>query len=206
MATTYEVVLYGASGYTGKLTAWKLAERGIPFIAAGRNKERLQEEMSRVPELAGHDYQCVAVEHETNALAELFKGRKAVINIVGPFMQLGRPVVEASLAAGCHYFDTTGETDWMSSLKHTYGEAFARKIWHCAPPTRTCGPKAIWRPRSRWKPRASTRLRDLPRRFGSQRRVDDVVSADVHAAAVLPPQQRAGAMALGDAVSGPCAG
>ena len=60
MATTYDVVLYGASGYTGKLTAWKLAERGIPFIAAGRNKERLQEEMSRVPELAGHDYQCVA--------------------------------------------------------------------------------------------------------------------------------------------------
>ena len=127
MATTYEVVLYGASGYTGKLTAWKLAERGIPFIAAGRNKERLQEEMSKVPELAGHDYQCVAVEHETNALTELLKGKKAVINIVGPFMQLGRPVVEASLAAGCHYFDTTGETDWMSMLKHTYGEAFAAK-------------------------------------------------------------------------------
>ena len=46
MTTRYEVVLYGASGYTGKLTAWKLAERGIPFIAAGRNKARLQEEMA----------------------------------------------------------------------------------------------------------------------------------------------------------------
>jgi DNA-binding LacI/PurR family transcriptional regulator len=39
MTTQYNVVLYGASGYTGKLTAWKLAERGIPFIAAGRNAE-----------------------------------------------------------------------------------------------------------------------------------------------------------------------
>ncbi|HTR05156.1 MAG TPA: saccharopine dehydrogenase NADP-binding domain-containing protein, partial [Paraburkholderia sp.] len=127
MATAYEVVLYGASGYTGKLTAWKLAERGIPFIAAGRSKERLEAEMAKVPELAGHDYRCVAVENETGALTELFQGKKAVINIVGPFMQFGRPVVEASLAAGCHYFDTTGETDWMSFIKRTYGEAFAAR-------------------------------------------------------------------------------
>ncbi|MFM0371681.1 saccharopine dehydrogenase family protein [Paraburkholderia aspalathi] len=127
MATTYEVVLYGASGYTGKLTAWKLAERGIPFIAAGRSKERLEEELAKVPELAGHDYQCVAVQHERGALTEFFKGKKVVINIVGPFMQLGRPVVEASLAAGCNYFDTTGETDWMSLLKRTYGESFAAR-------------------------------------------------------------------------------
>ena len=81
--------------------------------------------MAKVPELAGHDYRCVAVENETGALTELFKGKQAVINIVGPFMQLGRPVVEASLAAGCHYFDTTGETDWMSLIKRMYGKAFA---------------------------------------------------------------------------------
>ena len=127
MTKAYEVVVYGASGYTGKLTAWKLAERGIPFIAAGRSKERVEQEMAKVPELEGHDYQCVGVEHETRALAELFSGKKAVINIVGPFMQLGLPVVEASLAAGCHYFDTTGETDWMSLLKHNYGKDFAAR-------------------------------------------------------------------------------
>ncbi len=127
MATTYEVVLYGASGYTGKLTAWKLAERGIPFIAAGRNKARLEEEMAKVPELKGHDYRCVGVAHEKGALIELFSGKKAVINIVGPFMQLGRPVVEACLQAGTHYFDTTGETDWMTFLKREFGRAFAGK-------------------------------------------------------------------------------
>jgi len=87
MTTRYEVVLYGASGYTGKLTAWKLAERGIPFIAAGRNPARLQEEMAKVPELKGHDYQCVGVAHSRAALSELFAGRRAVINIVGPFMK-----------------------------------------------------------------------------------------------------------------------
>jgi short subunit dehydrogenase-like uncharacterized protein len=127
MATKYEVVLYGASGYTGKLTAWKLAERGIPFIAAGRNAARLKEEMARVPELRNHDYQCVSVTNEKAALIDLFSGKKAVINIVGPFMQLGRPVVEACLKAGTHYFDTTGETDWMFLLKREFGSAFASR-------------------------------------------------------------------------------
>lgn len=127
MATQYPVVLYGASGYTGKLAAWKLAARGIPFIAAGRNAARLQAEMAKIPELEGHDYQCVGVAHEQASLAELFKGRKVVLNVVGPFMQLGEPVVRAALEAGCHYFDTTGETDWMLHLKHEYAAAFERK-------------------------------------------------------------------------------
>ncbi len=127
MTTPYQVVLYGASGYTGKLTAWKLAERGIPFIAAGRDKARVEAEMAKVPELKGHDYQCVGVAHDKAALADLFSGKQVVINIVGPFMQLGRPVVEAALQAGCHYFDTTGEADWMHMIKHEFGPAFAAK-------------------------------------------------------------------------------
>lgn len=52
----FKVVVYGASGYTGKLICWKLAERRIPFIATGRNGARLEAEMARVPELKGRDY------------------------------------------------------------------------------------------------------------------------------------------------------
>ena len=127
MTKQYEVVLYGASGYTGKLTAWKLAKRGIPFIAAGRNPERVQAEMAKVPELDGHSYRCVGVDNDRKSLTELFRGKKVVINIVGPFMQLGRPVVEASLDAGCHYFDTTGEMDWVLLLKNHFGAQFKAK-------------------------------------------------------------------------------
>lgn len=123
--SNYQVVVYGASGYTGKLIAWKLAERGIPFVAAGRNQQRLEQQMASVPELVGHDYQCREVAHDTAALTALFKGRRVVINVSGPFMQIGRPVVEAALAAGCHYFDTTGETDWMQMLKTEFGARFA---------------------------------------------------------------------------------
>ncbi|HJV27701.1 MAG TPA: DUF5938 domain-containing protein [Aromatoleum sp.] len=125
MDQQYQVVIYGASGYTGKLIAWKLAERGIPFIAAGRDLGRLESEMGAIAELKGHDYRCVAVKNERSALAELFRGRKVVLNVVGPFMQLGEPVVQACLDAGCHYFDTTGEADWMFLLKREYGPRFA---------------------------------------------------------------------------------
>jgi hypothetical protein len=122
-----EVVIYGASGYTGKLIAWHLAEYGIPFIAAGRNQQRLEEQMAGIEELKGHDYRCVAVEHNEEAIKELLRGKKIVYNVVGPFMQLADPVVKAALDSGCHYLDTTGEQDWMMHAKRQYGEQFAAK-------------------------------------------------------------------------------
>ncbi len=127
MSTNYEVVLYGASGYTGKLASWKLAERGIPFIAAGRNKATLEKEMARVPELKGADYQIVEAQNNKEELIKLFTGKKLVLNIAGPFMQLARPVVEACLEAGCNYFDTTGEMDWVVLLRDEFGDKFAAK-------------------------------------------------------------------------------
>lgn len=124
-----QIVIYGASGYTGKLIAWHLAERGIPFIAAGRSKERLEYEMGLVPELKERnaDYECVEANLDRETLGKLFAGKKIVYNVVGPFMQLSEPVVQACLDAGCHYMDTTGEADWMKMLQENYGEDFANK-------------------------------------------------------------------------------
>lgn len=127
MKSNYDVLVYGASGYTGKLIAWHLAEQGIPFIAAGRSEARLKEQIGAVPECKNHDYRCVAVEHDRDALTELFRDVSIVINVVGPFMELGEPVVEAALSAGCHYFDTTGEAEWMRHLGASFGERFEAK-------------------------------------------------------------------------------
>lgn len=121
------VVVYGASGYTGKLVCWHLAEARIPFIAAGRSQARLETEMAGIPELEGAQYEIASVSHDVESLTELFQGAKVVVNVVGPFMQLGGPVVEAALAAGCHYLDTTGETDWMLHLRDNFGNRFASK-------------------------------------------------------------------------------
>lgn len=122
-----EVIIFGASGYTGKLIAWHLAERGIPFIAAGRDQKRLEEEMGNLTELQGHPYECVACPLELEAMTTLFKSAKIVYNLVGPFMQLSEPVVQACLAAGVHYLDTTGEQDWMQMIDQKYGQSFKDK-------------------------------------------------------------------------------
>ena len=127
MAKDAQVVVYGASGYTGKQVVWKLAERGIPFIAAGRDGKRLKEQLARVPELKGARYEVAECGLDEKKLTELFTGKKVVYNLVGPFMQLSEPVVKAALAAGIHYLDSTGEPDWMRHLRDKYGAKFAKK-------------------------------------------------------------------------------
>lgn len=130
-----KVVLCGASGYTGEHVMWKLAERGVPFIAAGRNKARLEARLKAQPELVGARYEVVEIAHDEVALTELLRGKTVVHNLVGPYMQLGEPVVKAALAAGCHYLDATGEQDWKVFIRDTYGAAFAAKGLVLAPAT-----------------------------------------------------------------------
>lgn len=122
-----KVIIYGASGYTGEHTVWKLAERGIPFIAAGRNKQRLERRIAAQPELKGARYEVVAVDHDEAALTELFRGKRVVYNLVGPYGQLGEPVLRAALDAGVHYLDATGEQDWKIKIRDRYGAAFAKQ-------------------------------------------------------------------------------
>lgn len=121
------VVVYGASGYTGRLVCEYLREYGIPFIAAGRSAQKLHAAMqSNVPGIETADYEVVEVQHNTEALTELFHGASVVLNTVGPFAKFGPEVVQACLAARCHYTDTTGEQDWLITLDEQYGAKFAQ--------------------------------------------------------------------------------
>ena len=134
-----KVVLYGASGYTGEHVIWKLAARGIPFIAAGRNKARLEQRFAAKPELKGARYEIVEVEHDEAALTELFRGKNVVHNLVGPYRQLGEPVVRAALAAGVHYLDATGEQDWKIYLRQPMPRRSPRAASFSRRPAPRCG-------------------------------------------------------------------
>ncbi|WP_232661975.1 DUF5938 domain-containing protein [Pseudonocardia sp. TRM90224] len=126
--TDKPVVVYGATGYTGRLICEYLRELNVPFVAAGRSKQRLDDVMSaNVPGIETADYEVIEVEHTVEALTELFTGAKVVCNTVGPFISFGGEVVEACLAAGTHYQDTTGEQDWLLHAEATWGEQFAEK-------------------------------------------------------------------------------
>ena len=131
-----DIVVYGASGYTGKLIAESLHRRAIPFTAAGRSGEKIAAALEVVAARAGVrriDAKVVAVSHDVAALTELFRTARVVVNVTGPFMQMGETVVRAALAADCHYVDTTGEQDFMLAMRSAYGEAFAAKQRLLAP-------------------------------------------------------------------------
>ncbi|MEV6272328.1 DUF5938 domain-containing protein [Kribbella sp. NPDC051936] len=124
--TTKPVVVYGASGYTGRLVCEYLRQYHVPFVAAGRDETKLKASMdSHVPGIETADYEIAAVDHDVAALTELFTGASVVLNTVGPFSELGPVAVEAALAAGAHYTDTTGEQDWLITCDEKYGPRFA---------------------------------------------------------------------------------
>jgi len=127
------VVIYGVTGYTGRLVAEYLREYKLPFIAAGRDAKRIREVLDKVPGSETAEYDVVEVEHTTAALTELLQGTKVLCNMVGPFMKFGPEAVEACLASGAHYTDTNGEQNWMMDAERRWGAKFAAKNLLLAP-------------------------------------------------------------------------
>ena len=126
MSSVFPVVVYGASCYTARLIMEHLREYDVPFVAAGRNREKIEANLKLVPGIENARYEIAIVENEVNALMKLFTGRKVVCNTVGPFMRFAPPIVQAALRSGVHYLDTTGEQHWLKLLRDEYGPEFAK--------------------------------------------------------------------------------
>ncbi|MGZ4335273.1 MAG: DUF5938 domain-containing protein [Gaiellaceae bacterium] len=135
MSDQYPVVVYGASGFSGRLVVEFLREYGVSFVAAGRDRARLEEVLDHVPGISTARYEIVEVEHSVEALTGLFAGAKVVCNSVGPCIYHGDVVIEACLAAGCHYIDTGGEAPWVRSVRERWHERFAAAGLLVAPAT-----------------------------------------------------------------------
>ena len=113
MANKRPVVVYGANGFSGRLVVEYLREYNVPFIAAGRSRQRLEEVLSKVPGIETANFEIAETGGSVEELTGLFSGARVVCNTVGPFIYNGPRVVEAALAAGCHYLDISGEQAWI---------------------------------------------------------------------------------------------
>ena len=135
MSDTRPVVVYGASGFSARLIIEFLREYNVPFVAAGRNREKIEEVLAHVPGIGTADYEIVQVDHDVDALASLLEGAKVVCNTVGPCIYHASTVAEAALNAGCHYIDTGGETPWVRLAHEEWGARFAEAGLLLAPAT-----------------------------------------------------------------------
>src|SRR5882672_5616198 len=133
MSSKRPVVLFGASGFSGRLVAEFLREFNVPFIAAGRDRARIQGVMNHVPGIETADYEIIETGGSADDLAKLFTGARVVCNTVGPFLYHGPRIIEACLKAGSHYMDIGGEQAWHREVEENWGEKFARQGLLAAP-------------------------------------------------------------------------
>ena len=115
------LLIYGASGYTGRLLAARARALGVPTILAGRNKARL-EGLARAQGMPLRAFGLDAPRDIDAALS----GVSVVINSAGPFGATARPIAEACLRTGVHYLDVGGELpvfQYLQSLDPAAREA-----------------------------------------------------------------------------------
>lgn len=116
MHSTRTVVL-GSTGFTGRLVAGVLARGTRPFLLTGRDPGKL----ARLAEEVGGAETLPLDVTDPRAVRLALRPRDVVINCAGPFTELGEAVVGASVEAGAHYLDTTGEQRFMWSVLERYG-------------------------------------------------------------------------------------
>ena len=119
-----DILLFGATGYTGRLTALALARRGASFAISGRTRSKLD----AVARACGDPEIRPANVGDTGSLVSALDGTKVLLTCVGPFERLGHSAVEAALEAKVHYIDSTGEGTFIDRLFERDGEARAAGI------------------------------------------------------------------------------
>lgn len=112
------IALYGATGYTGKLTAAEHKAAKAEFVLSGRNRAKLE---ALAEELGGEIPVQPAALDDPASLRELLAGCAAVIDCAGPFTRHGKPVLKAAVETTTHYLDTTGEQLYMQMAMERYG-------------------------------------------------------------------------------------
>ncbi|MEA2428935.1 MAG: hypothetical protein QOF37_2563 [Thermoleophilaceae bacterium] len=112
------IVLFGATGYTGRLVAASLVDRGARPVLAGRNADSLAQ---LATELGGELETRTADVDRPETVRALVERGDVLVSTVGPFNRWGAPAVEAAIDAGAHYIDSTGEPPFIRRVFEEWG-------------------------------------------------------------------------------------
>jgi short subunit dehydrogenase-like uncharacterized protein len=125
----FDIVVFGATGFTGALTAEYLARHapaGMSWALAGRNMDKLSAVRAR---LGGAHAQLPLLHADAEdpaSLREVAEATKVVITAVGPYIRYGEPLVAVCAATGTDYVDLTGEPEFVDRMWLSYHELAER--------------------------------------------------------------------------------
>jgi short subunit dehydrogenase-like uncharacterized protein len=111
------IVIFGATGYTGGLTARALVAQGVRPVLAGRDGAALE----RLADELGGLETAWANADEPRSVRALVERDDVLVTTVGPFVQYGHAALEAAVDAGAHYLDCAGEHPFIREVFETYG-------------------------------------------------------------------------------------
>jgi short subunit dehydrogenase-like uncharacterized protein len=117
----YDIVVFGASGFTGRLVVDYLSEKypvGKPvrWAVAGRDREKLEQVIAEACESEERPAVMTADSGDSNALSDLAGKTRVVLTTVGPYAKYGSKLVAACVDNGTHYCDLAGETQWIRQM------------------------------------------------------------------------------------------
>ena len=118
----FDVIVFGATGVTGRRVAGYLAEQaaehGRPWAAAARDAQKLERVLAEDGVSAPET--IVADVDDFASLAAMASRTRVVLDLVGPYTLYGRPVIEACVSNGAHYVDLTGEIPFVRQIIEAY--------------------------------------------------------------------------------------
>jgi len=133
----FDVIIYGATGYTGRLVAEYLSQNytgDLRWAMAGRSAEKLAAVRDEIGASADTPL-VVADADDAESVAAMVARAKCVATTVGPYQLYGEPLLAACASAGTDYVDLCGEPAWMRQMIDRYGdqakESGARIVFSC---------------------------------------------------------------------------
>jgi short subunit dehydrogenase-like uncharacterized protein len=134
----YDLVLFGATGFTGGLTAEYLAAKAgetMRWALVGRNRSKLEAVAARLAGESGPKPEIVVADAaDREAMRGVAESTRVVITTVGPYALYGEPLVAACAAAGTDYVDLTGEPEFVDRMwleHHAEAERTGARLVHC---------------------------------------------------------------------------
>lgn len=142
MSRPFDIIVYGATGYSGTITCEYLAAkagRNVKWAIAGRDKgklETLRSELAKIDATLNNMELFVVDANEYSQILNLASKTRVLCSFVGPYRIYGEPVVRACVEAGTDYVDVTGEPPFYSEVIEKHQAAAAQKKLYILP---ACG-------------------------------------------------------------------